>query len=92
MAMHAAYWRMGVAGLEGTVKMGASALEDGITVLAIDKDSNVLLCLSDSSAHIPSTKAGYAVGCILIDQQASVGTLYSNRGTVLSCTFTQVNA
>ena len=88
MAMHAAYWRMGVAGLEGTVKMGASALEPGITVLAVDKDSNVILCICDDhSSNLPSAKPGYALGCILVAQ--SNGKIYTNcgAGTVLSCAF-----
>lgn len=87
MAIHAAYWRMGVAGLEGTTKQSSGAVEAGVTVLAIDKDSHVVLCICDTTAHVPSAKAGYALGCILLNQQT--GKLYTNcgAGTVLSCAF-----
>jgi len=79
------FWRVGTLGLEGSKKSAY------ITVLARDADSNIILCTLTATNQLPNQVAGYAVGCILIDQQASAGTIYSNRGTALLCTFTQVN-
>ena len=86
MSIHAAFWRVGILGLIGSTKPVSSGAEAGITILAYDKDDNVILCLCDTTAHIPSSIAGYAIGCILIDQQN--GCLYSNRGSTSTSTFT----
>ena len=83
MGMHAAYWRVGVIGLEGTVKVADS----GVTVLAIDSDSNVVFCKA-ALGNIPSGKAGYAIGCLLMN--TTDGKLYSNS-SVTSCSFVKVS-
>lgn len=62
---------------------------DGQTVSVdrADENGNVILCKC-ATGSIPSAAAGYAVGCILID--TTTGLLYSNTGSVTSCTFTSV--
>jgi hypothetical protein len=58
-------------------------------------DSTVVAFITDGNGYVvfgkcttvPSTKAGYAVGCILI--KTDNGTLYQNTGSKTSCTFTQ---
>jgi hypothetical protein len=77
MVMHAGHWRVGVLGLEGTVKQGDS----GVTVLARDSDSNVVLCKC-AVGNIPASKAGYAVGCLLMN--TTDGKLYSNSSATVS--------
>lgn len=73
------FWRMGMAGLEGSVNA------DGVTVLAKDSSDNVILC-SCATGSIPSGTAGYALGCILIN--TTTGVLHSNAGTTAACGFT----
>lgn len=41
-----------------------------------------------NTADIPSAVSGYAIGCILRDIQT--GKIYSNQGTLASCTFTEL--
>jgi hypothetical protein len=47
-----------------------------------------------ATAKIPSSVAGYAPGCILIDQEGATinDKLYVNAGTSASCTFTKASA
>jgi uracil-DNA glycosylase len=63
-----------------------------------NSDANVLILLDDmnganlvscsATASIPSGKAGYNKGCILIN--SANGTIYVNGGSVTSCSFSQV--
>ena len=41
-----------------------------------------------TSASIPTSKAGYAVGCML--EASDTGFIYSNQGTTTSCSFVQL--
>jgi hypothetical protein len=83
MGIHVGHWRVGVIGLEGTVKQGSS----GVTVLAMDSDSHVVLCKA-ALGDIPSGKAGYAIGCLLMN--TTDGKLYSNSSAT-SCSFVKVS-
>jgi len=51
----------------------------------IDEYGNAIL-VKCATGDIPSAVAGYAVGCLLIN--TTTGNLYTNTGSVTSCTFT----
>jgi hypothetical protein len=55
---------------------------DGVAVLTLTGDGNVLLCLGTTA---PSGKAGYAVGGKFVN--TSTGAHYINTGTTASCSF-----
>ena len=50
----------------------------------VDEFGNAIL-VKCATGSIPSGVAGYAVGCLLINTTS--GVLYTNTGTVSSCTF-----
>lgn len=68
--------------IEGQVALKGSLNVDGVTVLFKDSKGNVLIC---AGGTVPSTKAGYSVGCEFIN--TSTGKLYQNIGTAASCDF-----
>lgn len=49
-----------------------------------DENGNAVLVMSPS-ANIPAAKAGYAVGCLLINTTS--GSPYVNIGSTTSCSF-----
>lgn len=51
-----------------------------------DNNSNWIFVVCSGTPTIPSATAGYATGCLLIDN--TNGNLYINSGTSTSCTFT----
>lgn len=59
-----------------------------VTVYLTDLNNNYVYVTCAGTPTIPSSVAGYAIGCILIDN-VNAG-LYVNTGTVASCTFTGV--
>ena len=63
----------------------------GATVMAaiLDESNNVVLA-KGTVANIPSAVAGYAVGCEYI--ATDTGILYTNTGSITSCTFTKVGS
>ena len=46
--------------------------------------------ISAATANIPSAVAGYAIGCICMDETTGLG--YMNTGSATSCTFTAFNS
>ncbi len=55
-----------------------------LKVSLVDDDGNAVLVRATTAA-IPSSVAGYAIGCQL--QDATTGSMLLNRGTAASCTF-----
>ena len=51
-----------------------------------NNNGNYIFVTCAGTPTIPSSTAGYAVGCLLID--TTNGDLYHNSGTTASCTFT----
>ena len=72
-------WRVGWLGFEG------DPIGPHIKVLARHSNDNIIMVMVDLTANIPSLKAGYAIGCILINSQS--GAIYSNEGSATSCSF-----
>lgn len=71
------------------VQIGGEALKPGsttlVTVLEYDGDGNVLLATGTS---VPSSEAGYALGCTFIKTNGSAGGIrYTNEGSTTSCSF-----
>jgi hypothetical protein len=58
---------------------------DGVEVAFTDENKNAVLC-KVAAGSIPSTTAGYAIGCILV--ATDTGAAYTNTGSATSCTFT----
>lgn len=77
--------------LNRPLKLCGQSLKPGetttVTVLEYDSSDLVLKC---SGASVPSSEAGYAVGCEFIN--TSTGHLYVNQGSTTSCTFNDVGA
>lgn len=63
---------------------GFGELYGSVTVYLIDRSGNIILC-SATTGNTPSAAAGYAIGCILINE--TTGVPYYNSGTASSCTF-----
>jgi len=55
---------------------------------ALTNENGDAIIVSAPSANIPSAKAGYAIGCLLINSTS--GSPYVNIGTTASCTFALV--
>lgn len=66
-------------------------IENGDTGVktALTNDALDAVLVHATTANIPSGKAGYAVGCLLMN--TTTGTLFINQGTVASCSFQDVN-
>ena len=64
----------------------APEMASGVTYILNDASGNALL-VTAATGDIPSAKAGYAVGCLLINTTS--GVLYYNN-SVTSCTFATV--
>ena len=69
---------------QGT-SLGA-AINSTVEVHLKDKNQNWIFVTCAGTPTIPSSVAGYAIGCLLVDVTNS--NLYINSGTVASCTFT----
>ena len=68
-------------------------LVNATTSIAISQTNaagNALFGVVLVAASTPSTLAGYAIGCILID--GVTGIPWSNTGTAASCTFVKVSS
>jgi hypothetical protein len=63
----------------------STPLNSTVDVQLTDKNGNIMLAYGTA----PSATAGYAVGCMFI--VTSSGKVFSNTGTVASCTFTAVS-
>jgi hypothetical protein len=72
-------WRVGWLGFEG------DPISTHLKVLARNANDYIIMVMVDLTANIPSGTAGYSVGCLLLDSQA--GVIYSNQGSVTSCSF-----
>lgn len=57
------------------------------TVTVFERDGNEMISRADCTT-LPSTKAGYAVGCIMV--KTDTGVVYVNTGTTSSCTFSAI--
>lgn len=69
------------------VGTGFGELYGAVTVYFNDRAGNIIFATA-ATGDIPSSVAGYAVGCILID--STVGTPYKNTGSITSCTFSAI--
>ena len=67
------------------VGTGFGTLYGAVTVYSNDPAGNITEC-SSATGNIPSAVAGYAVGCKLMN--TTTGGLYTNTGSITSCTFT----
>lgn len=56
---------------------------------ATSDKGKVFVVIPSTAAAVPSSVAGFAVGCILIWPNASGGA-YINKGTLASCEFTKI--
>ena len=56
-----------------------------VDIAMCDLTGNAMM-VKCTTGNIPSSVAGYAIGCLLINTTS--GTLYTNTGTAASCTFT----
>lgn len=71
--------------IEGKTALKGAINSDSVYIYFKDADGNALLC---AGAAAPSTKAGYAKGCLFID--TATGKLYYNSNTTASCTFNSI--
>ena len=67
---------------------GIFANSDGNIYVGIVDESNNALFVKCATGYIPSSVAGYAMGCLLLD--TTTGYVYSNTGSTSSATWTQL--
>jgi hypothetical protein len=72
----------------GELTLSGAKNADGVKVLALDEFGKVLDCTGTIAA--PSAKKGYAINCIY--RRSDNATIYVNTGTVLSCSFENIQA
>lgn len=58
--------------------------DTNVKTALIDENGNAMLVMSPS-ANVPSAKAGYGIGCLLLNTTS--GSPFVNVGTATSCTF-----
>ena len=62
------------------------AIDSNTTGYTANTAGNWLLAFTADSSTVPSTKPGFAVGCLLVTLNDLYA--YKNSGSVTSCTFT----
>jgi hypothetical protein len=62
--------------------------DTGVQTALIDSDGYACF-VKATTANIPSAKAGYQIGCYLMD--LTTGSAFVNRGTAASCTFVDLS-
>jgi len=70
----------------GEILLAGGGVHEGVSILVRDGNERILM---GTCTTVPSTKAGFAKGCLLIktDGGAGVKAIYENTGTITSCSF-----
>jgi hypothetical protein len=74
----------------GTNLLAVASTSPSILIQNTDTNGNGLYGIVLTAGSTPSAKAGYAIGCILID--GITGIPWVNTGTVASCSFVKVSS
>lgn len=71
-------------------KIMLQGVKKGTGVTLILLEDNLGYALLATGTTVPNAVAGYAKGCLFIDTDKTGAALYTNKGTILSCTFSLI--